>query len=60
MCLWRYQQKKRIAMFTTYPLAGLTAMAYGSPAMSVIKRVQFGPFSCPTFMEYRNLVQWAV
>lgn len=45
---------------TTYPLAGLTVMAYGSPAMSVIKRVQFGPLSCPTFMEYRNLVQWAV
>lgn len=44
----------------THPLAGFTVMAYGSPAMSVISRVQFGPLSCPTFMEYRNFVQWAV
>lgn len=49
-----------VAHLFTYPLAGLTAMAYGSPAMSVIRRVQFGPLSWPTFMEYRNLVQWAV
>jgi len=60
MSVQHYQQGKRTAKYTFYPLAGFTVMAYGSPAMSVIKRVQFGPLSWPTFMEYRNLVQWAV
>lgn len=44
----------------SHPLTGLTVMAYGSPAMSVISRVQFGPLSWPTLMEYLSLVQWAV
>lgn len=60
MCFKKYDKEKSVAEYTTHPLAGFTVMAYGSPAMSVIKRVQFGPLSWPTFMEYRNLVQWAV
>lgn len=60
ICSKHQQEEKISAKCTAYPLAGFTAMAYGSPAMSVIKRVQFGPLSWPTFMEYRNLVQWAV
>lgn len=60
MCDKHQQEEKTLTKYTTYPLAGFTAMAYGSPTMSVIKRVQFGPLSWPTFMEYRNLVQWAV
>lgn len=53
-------QDSKMTLMVTYPSTGLTVIAKGSPSMSVMSRVQLGPPSCPTLMEYRSRRQCAV